>query len=106
MRHSLIALVLVGAAGFTASACRAQVVVARSVAWGPVVESAPPGYVAPYSYFATPASLPPRFYTGYGPSDFPFHGTAYGRPYDRWTWTYLGSYPAPGLVRYFYPPVP
>lgn len=71
------------------------------------------GYAAPaypYSYFAVNQPFTnARGYVGLpGTTDFPFHGQAYGHPYDPWTWPYLASYGhgpgwGYGLQRYYYP---
>jgi hypothetical protein len=63
-------------------------------------------YVPPYSYYAA-WPRPARIYVPSGPgAEFPFYGRAYGHPYDRWTWTYLGGGYDRNLARYYYPPVP
>ncbi|WP_435015473.1 hypothetical protein TA3x_003013 [Tundrisphaera sp. TA3] len=59
-----------------------------------------------YSYYAVPnPAYPARAYVGLDtPVDFPFHGQAYGHPYDPWTWPYLANN-GRGLARYYDPPV-
>ena len=59
-----------------------------------------------YSYFAVPnPTTPARSYVGLGgATDFPFHGQAYGHPYDPWTWPYMAN-GGRGLARYYYPPL-
>ncbi len=50
-------------------------------------------------------SLPAREYVPYGQNDpFPFHGRAYGHPYDRYSWTTMTGY-NDLLSRYYYPPL-
>ena len=62
------------------------------------------GPTLPYSYYVALPS-PARIYVPYGPSDtFPYYGSPYGQPYDRWSWSHLAGRPA-SLTRYFYPPV-
>jgi hypothetical protein len=82
----------------------ATAVPARSVApgWMPAAAGAP---LRPYSYYAARPPLPARYYWGYGTSDFPFHGRAYGRPYDLWTWPYISGNPTAPVTRYYYPPL-
>jgi hypothetical protein len=60
----------------------------------------PDYYLPPYSYWAAYPFLA-RDYVGLGPgaNDFPFYGTAYGRPYDPWTWSAMSRYPT-ALVNY------
>lgn len=70
----------------------------------PYADVPPPGYIAPYSYYAAPYPYPARFYVGYG-RNFPFYGTPYGHPSDRWSWSSLSGYPNPALACYYYPPV-
>ncbi len=62
-------------------------------------------YVPPYNYTVVPPPWPARHYQGYGNSDFPFYGKTYGRPYDAWSWPYLGGGYYNSLARYYYPPV-
>ncbi len=57
-----------------------------------------------YSYYAA-YPRPARGYVGYGNDEFPFHGHAYGHPYDPWTWPYLSGGNATVLARYYDPPV-
>jgi hypothetical protein len=63
-------------------------------------------YVAPYNYYLAPYGLPARQYVGFGTNDFPFYGQPYGNPSGPWSWPFLGTYPDPRLIRYYYPPVP
>jgi hypothetical protein len=59
------------------------------------------GQVLPYSYWV---SSPARIYAPYGPNDqFPFHGSPYGSPNDRWSWYTMGGGSARYLARYYYP---
>ncbi len=87
----------------------AQVVVGQ--AWTPAgvtggAASVSQAYVPPYSYYAA-WPRPARLYVPYGAGDaFPFYGRAYGYPYDRWTWTYLGGGYNRSLARYYFPPIP
>ena len=87
----------------------AQVVMSGTWASAPVVgatDHGSPGYLPPYSYYAA-WPWPARGYVPYGPVDqFPFYGHAYGHPYDRWTWAYMGGGYNRYLARYYYPPVP
>jgi hypothetical protein len=72
---------------------------------GPAAPAVVAGPAVPaYSYYVAPYPYPARGYVGLG-NDFPFYGRPYGHPYDPWSWSYLSSYPNPGLARYFYPPV-
>jgi hypothetical protein len=103
----------------TAAAVAALTLIAAPESWAQVVVS-PPGapapvlggpvfsssaYVPPYSYYAA-WPWPARVYVPYGPGDaFPFYGRAYGHPYDRWTWPYLGGGNSRYLARYYYPPL-
>ena len=57
-----------------------------------------------YSYY-TLSPLPPRTYVGYGATDFPFYGRAYGHPYDPWTWPMMSGSYGNGLALYYDPPV-
>ena len=74
---------------------------------GVVFDSIPASSPVPqfsYSYFAAFPG-PARQYVPYGPADsFPFYGTPYGKPYDRWTWETMSGPPST-LQRYYYPPV-
>jgi hypothetical protein len=58
----------------------------------------------PYSYYAAFPNQA-RQYVPYGAMDqFPYYGSPYGLPNDRWSWSTLaGTSGAPR--RYFYPPV-
>ncbi len=118
--------VLLSLAGLgLASEAEAQYVVGRGYAvspsyarpaYGPSATSYSSGYAGSpgvvgqpsrayqYSYY-TRSPLPARTYVGYGASDFPFHGVAYGHPYDPWTWPMMSGYYANGLARYYDPPV-
>jgi hypothetical protein len=63
-----------------------------------------PGYIPPYSYYAAIPPAPARIYVDYADSGFNFYGRPYGHPYDRWSWSAMGS--DQGLLnRYYYPPV-
>jgi hypothetical protein len=62
-------------------------------------------YIPPYNYTVVGSPYFARHYVGYGSNDFPFYGRIYGRPYDAWSWTYLGGGYYNALARYYYPPV-
>jgi len=77
----------------------------------PLVAPAPPltldsgsGNVFYYSYYMAP-SQPARVYVGYGANDYPFYGSPYGSPSDRWSWEAMSNHPYSALDRYYYPPV-
>jgi hypothetical protein len=118
MRLHLAALLVAAAATFAGPGSNRAEAQAMTGFGAPIVETATispmpaigGGIVAdpaprfPYSYYAAfPTAA--REYVPYGPNDmFPFHGTPYGRPYDRWTWAYMTGPPS-NLQRYYYPPV-
>jgi len=112
MKPWILAAAMSAVLWIAAPVASAKVVVVR--AWAPAPAVAGPygygevlPYAPPYSYYAT-FPWPARGYVGYGPTDmFPFHGRAYGHPYDPWTWAYMGGggY-SRYLPRYYYPPVP
>ena len=90
------AQVVVGGGGYAG----APVVVGAPVLGSSIVAPYADAYVPPYSYYAA-FPLPARQYIGLGTgNDFPFHGQAYGHPYDAWTWPYLGRYPYMTVTRY------
>jgi hypothetical protein len=110
----LVALAVIVTGSGRASA---QVVIGGEspVAWSSTISPGPPspfvgsamaGAVPsfPYSYYA---AFPDRArqYVPYGAMDqFPYFGSPYGLPNDRWSWSTLaGTSGAPR--RYFYPPV-
>lgn len=100
-----LALAAFALVALAAGEARSQVItldVPPAAAWSsPAMPDAGP--IFPYSYYAAfPA--PARQYVPYGPHDlFPFHGTPYGQPYDRYSWATLAGTASP--ARYFYPPV-
>ena len=50
------------------------------------------------------APAPSRVYVQYGPGDqFPFHGSPYGSPNDRWSWYTMGGGSGRYLAKYYYP---
>jgi hypothetical protein len=70
----------------------------------PITPLAGPVSTPPYSYYAA-YPFPARGYVGYGVADsFPFYGNPYGRPYDAWTWQYLGG-ANQYRMHFFYPPL-
>ncbi|MEW4570423.1 hypothetical protein AB1L88_21365 [Tautonia sp. JC769] len=118
MKRHLAALVVAAAATLAVpGSSRAQapglaapgspVVISSPAVPGPTAPGAiavDPGMTFPYSYSAAFPNRA-RQYVPYGPTDvFPFYGTPYGRPYDRWTWASMTGPPG-ALQRYYYPPV-
>lgn len=102
---TLAALWLAAAPEASAQVVMSRVWNAAPVIGGPVVYDST-AYVPPYSYYAA-FPWPARGYVPYGPNDgFPFYGHAYGHPYDRWTWPYMGGGYNRYLARYYYAPVP
>ena len=98
MKTHLTALALAGVALlFATREADAQVLVSAPTS---SYASAPSASSTPYALYR------PRAYVPYGTNDiFPYHGQAYGKPYDPWTWPYMsGAYQA-GMARYYYPPV-
>ena len=91
-----------GHVGYAVSAPLPAPVVGSGGAYGMGAGTMP---TYPYSYWAAWPG-PGRGYVGYGAggSDgFAFHGTPYGSPGDRWSWSAMsGQNP---LARYYYPPV-
>jgi hypothetical protein len=111
MKKSIAAFAVAAASFLSTSRADAQVVVepgplgrAWAVGGGvypgadPPVVLNPDYYLPPYSYWAAYPFLA-RDYVGYGSNDFPFYGTAYGHPYDPWTWPAMSRYPT-ALVNY------
>lgn len=116
---ALAALVLAGGSRVEAQAVRSGIYGGPRVFNGPgyaagnvdnsgyaaAPASFPPGYVAPYSYYAAPPGLPAREYVG-ASDNFPFSGRPYGHAYDLWTWNYMAPrYYGGVLARYYYPPL-
>ncbi|WP_169972650.1 hypothetical protein [Tautonia rosea] len=118
MKHHLAALVVALVATLAAPGSNRAEAQGLTPFGAPVVVSSPAlpgstfggaitfdqGFTFPYSYYAAFPNRA-RQYVPYGPNDvFPFYGTPYGQPYDRWTWDAMSG-PPNALQRYYYPPV-
>jgi hypothetical protein len=111
-----IALLLTLAGILSATEVQAQHIFRRGHARQAVADTTPvhaaPAYAVAPSHTAVPptrdytqSALPARTYVGQGTEDFPFHGTPYGHPYDRYTFQAMAGSNYSALARYYDPPV-